>query len=103
MRLNNIIEEYPDLNITLKAGDLKEWANYIIGLTRQELEQQVANAKSETYLSRDEVAKMLGVDKSTLWRWSKRDYLVPIVIGVKRRYKMSDIKRILGENRNGNN
>lgn len=103
MRLNNIIEEYPDLNITVKVGDLKEWADYIIGLTRQELEQQVANEKSETYLSRAEVAKMLGVNKSTLWRWNKQGYLLHIETGSKRKYKMSDIKRILGEGRNGKN
>lgn len=103
MKIINIVEEYPDLNITVKAGDLKEWANYIIGLTRQELEQQVTNAKGETYLSRAEVAKMLGVDKSTLWRWNKQGYLLHIETGSKRKYKMSDIKRILGEDRNGNN
>ena len=46
---------------------------------------------------------MLGVDKSTLWRWSKQNYLAPIEVGGKRVYKVSDVKQILGEGRNGNN
>ena len=35
------------------------------------------------------------VNPSSLWRWRKRGYLVPAEIGGKRRYKMSDIRRIL--------
>ena len=32
---------------------------------------------------------------ATLWRWAKVGYLVPINVGGKRRYRMSDVKRIL--------
>lgn len=103
MRIDNIIKQYPDLNITVKAGELKEWAEYIVRLTHQELEQQIVNAKNETYLSRDEVAKMLGVDKTTLWRWNRDGYLFHIEMGGKRIYKLSNVKQILGERKNGNN
>jgi predicted site-specific integrase-resolvase len=41
----------------------------------------------------------LGISETTLWRWNKIGYLVPINIGGKRRYKMSDVRRILeGDN-----
>lgn len=103
MKLNNIIEQYPDLSITMKVRELKEWAEYIVRLTRQELEEQVTNVKNETYLSRDEVAEMLRVDKSTLWRWNRDNYLVHIEVGGKRVYRMSDVKLILGEGKHGNN
>lgn len=93
-----LVNEYPAMNITINAGQLKEFAEYIVRLTRQELEKQVNDAKSETYLSRGEVVEMLSVDKSTLWRWAKRDYLKPIEVGGKRRYRMSDVKRILNLN-----
>ena len=36
------------------------------------------------------------IDASTLWRWRKRGYLVPVSIGGKRRYRLSEIKKILG-------
>lgn len=93
-----LVDKYPEIQITVKAGELKEWAEYIIKLAHQELVHQVANVNGETYLSRNEVAEMLRVDKSTLWRWAKRDYLKPIEVGGKRRYRMSDVKRILNLN-----
>lgn len=104
--MNNMFElvnKYPELNITVRAGELLEMAEYLVKLTRKELEQQITDANTETYPSRDQVAKMLDVDKSTLWRWNKRNYLKPIEIGGKRRYRMSDVKQILKENKDGNN
>lgn len=98
-----LVNQYPDVNITIKAGELKEWAEYIVRLTRQELEEQATNVKNETYLSRGEVAEMLRVDKTTLWRWNRDNYLTHIEVGGKRVYRMSDVKLILGEGRNGNN
>lgn len=93
----------PNVNFTLNAGELLEMAEYLVKRTRQELEQQIRDANTETYPSPSQVAKILDIDKSTLWRWAKRGVLVPIKIGGKNRYKMSDIKEILGENKNGNN
>lgn len=93
----------PNLNITLKAGELLEMAEYLVKLTRKELEQQITDANTETYPSPDQVAKILDVDKSTLWRWAKRGVLIPIKVGGKNRYKMSDVKQILGADKNGNN
>lgn len=93
----------PDINITIRAGELLEMAEYLVKLTRKELEQQIADANTETYPSPDQVAKILNVDKSTLWRWGKRGYLKPIEVGGKRRYRMSDVKQFLGEKNHGNN
>lgn len=91
-----LIKVCPNLNITLKAGELLEMAEHLVKLTRKELEQQITDANTETYPSPDQVAKILDVDKSTLWRWAKRGVLTPIKIGGKNRYKMSDVKQILG-------
>lgn len=74
-----------------------EMIEYCIMTTRRELEQQITDANAETYPSPDQVAKILNVDKSTLWRWNKQGYLKPIEVGGKRRYRMSEINRILGK------
>ena len=105
MNLNtlDLIRSCPEINITVKAGELLEMAEYLVKLTRKELEQQITDANTETYPSSEQVAKILDVDKTTLWRWANRGVLMPIKIGGKNRYKMSDIKQILGENKNGNN
>ena len=41
----------------------------------------------------------INVDLSTLWRWDKAGYLKHVEIGGKRRYKMSEVKRILNGGR----
>jgi hypothetical protein len=95
MPLYSILKNTPDLSITIKAGQLLECIDYCINKTRKELEQQITDANTETYPSVERVAKILDVDKSTLWRWRKQNYLVPVEIGGKRRYRMSDIQKIL--------
>ena len=67
----------------------------LIAEVKRELEQTIADEKAETYLSREKVAEILEVSKGTLWRWQKLNYLVPIMVGGKRRYRRSDVKRIL--------
>jgi hypothetical protein len=95
MSLYEILSTAPDLSITIKAGQLLECIDYCINKTRKELEQQITDANTETYPSVERVAEILDVDKSTLWRWCKQNYLVPVEIGGKRRYKMSDVNNIL--------
>ena len=95
---SNVIElakQCPDITISLKAGELIEAIDYCVNKTRTDLEQLITDANTETYPSIDQVAKILNVDKSTLWRWNKSNYLCTIEVGGKRRYKMSDVKKIL--------
>ena len=99
----DLVNSYPELNITIKAQELRDMVEYLIKRTHQELEQKITEDKTDTFLSRNEVAKMLSVDKSTLWRWNKQGYLVAIEIGGKRRYRMRDVKQILEKGRQGSN
>ncbi len=91
----DLARQCPDLNITVKLGDLIELVDYSVKKSRQELERLITDANTETYPGVDQVSKILDVNKTTLWRWQKQGYLVPIEVGGKRRYKMSDVKRIL--------
>ena len=59
------------------------------------MEQQLEVSHTETYLSATDVTKMLRINRSTLWRWAQSQYLVPIKIGGKIRYKRSDIDQII--------
>lgn len=95
MNLYDLLKENQALNVTINAGQLVEAIDYCVQKTRKELEQQITDANTETYPSPEQVSKILGVDKSTLWRWARQGYLVPISIGGKRRYKMSDINKLL--------
>lgn len=91
----SFLNDHPDLTVSIKLGDLVEANRLLIAETKRELEQQIRDANTETYPSREKVMEILDVTASTLWRWQKQNYLVPINVGGKRRYLMSDIKKIL--------
>ncbi len=95
MNIFQFTEQYPELNITIKAGDLKDAIEHCVKMTCKELRQKETDNDTVTYLSPNQVVKILNVSKSTLWRWAKQNYLVPIEVGGKRRYRMSDINRLL--------
>ena len=48
-------------------------------------------------VSADEVCKIVGVKKPTLWRWSKIGYLVPVKVGRKNFYQKSDLDALSGK------
>lgn len=95
MELYKLIKENANLSISVKLDELKEFATYIITQTKNELEAAIISQKSETYISRKRASEMLDVDTTTLWRWANRNYLVPATVGGKKRYKMSDINKML--------
>lgn len=73
--------------------------------TKEELEMLLENAmtraieryengKKSVYLSRDEVARRLGVDKSTLWRWNRSGYLKVTHFGSKCVYREDVVSKL---------
>jgi len=95
MSLQELINSGQTINITIGLSDLQKFATDLISQTKNDLEADLIAAKSETYLTRLEACEHLQVDQSTLFRWAKRGYLLPIEVGGKRMYRMSDLKRIL--------
>ena len=83
------------MQVSITLGELIEANTLLIADTKRELEQLITDQNAETYPSRDKVMEMLDVSQATLWRWAKNGYLVPLNVGGKRRYRMSDVKRIL--------
>lgn len=61
-------------------------------IARKEVEEK-ASVPVEEYLSRMEVAKLFGVDQSTLWRWNKDGLLTRIKVGSKVVYARSTIEQ----------
>lgn len=97
--LITIAKQCPDLIVSIRLHDLVEANTLLIAEVKQQLEQTITDANAETYPSREKVMQMLDVSQATMWRWHKSGYLVPINVGGKRRYKMSDVRRILeGDN-----
>ncbi|MBR6774295.1 MAG: helix-turn-helix domain-containing protein [Bacteroidales bacterium] len=91
----------PDVTISIKIGDLIEANKQLVEDLRISLEKQIRDEHEERYLSSDDVCDMLNVSKPTLWRWEKIDYLIPIRVGGKVRYKLSEVKQILDDKKGG--
>lgn len=96
--ISNLIEvakQCPDMIVSIKLGDLVEANKMLVEQTKAALEQQITDANAETYPSRQKVMEILGVSYPTMWRWAKEGLLVPLNVGGKRRYRMSDVKRLM--------
>jgi len=99
MLLTDLLASGKNITVSVSIEDLKEFAQILIEDTRKKLEQVIIDDKAERYIEPKVASQIIGVDLSTLWRWAKRGYLVPIEIGGKRRYKLSEIKSILNGGR----
>lgn len=95
MNIQELAQCAPTINLTITAGDLKEFATQLIAETKEQLEQSISDSKAETYLSSEKVMQMMEISKTTLWRWKQRGYLVPVRVGGNERYRLSDIKKIM--------
>lgn len=94
MKINDLISDGSNnISITVGISDLKEFG---LSLIEEGRAMGRAERVQETYLTPDEVAKMLGVSKSTLWRWNKNGYLKHTKCGRRPFYKKSDIDKIMG-------
>ena len=93
--LLKLAKEAPGTIIAVPVGDLVEANHRLVERTIADLERAIAERRETVYLTRDQVLAKLNVDPSTLWRWSKRGYLVPVKVGGENRYKSTDIDRIL--------
>ena len=98
MDLQNLLQSEPNTILAVKADQMREIIDYAISKTKAEFE---AKNEPEQYLTRKGTAERFKVDLSTLWRWDKEGYLKPVAIGGKRRYKLSDVERILKGTTNG--
>lgn len=97
MNIQELLKTDADFTVSIGIKDLRVWHSEVIEDTRRKLEEVVLSDKTETYHSPNQVSEMLGVDLTTLWRWAKKGYLVPIEVGGKRKYRMSDLKAILND------
>ena len=82
--------------LVIGKDDLVEIINGIVDAQMQRFfDRKKQEAEGDTFLTPKEVAELLGVNLTTLWRWHNEGYLVKVYIGNKPRYRQSDIDRIL--------
>lgn len=95
MNISELLNANANITISVSLDDLRTFATELIKMAKDELEAEVIAKQNEIYLTRLETCEFLKVDQSTLFRWARRGYLMPVEVGGRRVYKKSDLKRIL--------
>lgn len=89
--LEEILKQH-NVTISVTNEQLLTFANQLLNGAKEIYEKV---EEPEQYLTRKQTAEMLDVDLSTLWRWNNENYLCAVEIGGKRKYKLSDVNKIL--------
>jgi len=95
--LSIIQSKQANIKLEMNSEDLLEFSNDLINRAKNELSVEISEARKEKYLTKEETKEICSVCDATLWHWNKKGYLKSIKIGNKVRYKLSDIRKILGE------
>ena len=94
--LLSILRDAPgSIRLEVSGEDLLAFSKSLIDRAKEELAAQVAEARKERYLTKEQVKELCGVCDATLW--NRKGYLKAVKVGTKVRYRTSDIQRILGE------
>jgi excisionase family DNA binding protein len=91
----DLLNSGANITVAINLEQLKVWHKEVIEDTIRKCEDVVLSAKAETYPSPKQVSELLNVHLTTLWRWAAKGYLVPLEVGRKRRYKMSEVKALM--------
>lgn len=94
--LNAIASGAPGVMIVISAADLKNVVADMCHAHDKRTAEKIAAHRERPTLTREDAAKALNVTLSTLWRWNRSGYLVPVKVGTKVLYRASDIDRMLG-------
>ena len=89
-----------NVRLEVSGADLLAFSNELINRAKSELSAEIAEARKEKYLTKEEIKEICGVCDTTLWHWNRKGYLRTVKIGNKVRYRQADIRRILEGGRN---
>lgn len=112
IKLLQALTEGNDSIVVATAADLKEFALTILSeakkqneaplsSSRNENQEQEEDTKDERFLSSEEVRKVLGISKTTLWRYQQAGLLSPSRLGngkrSRLRFERSAVLHLLNE------
>jgi hypothetical protein len=93
-----ILKENPELARSLRleitGSDLLEYSDEMV---KRAVEAVNIKEAPEEYLTSEEMVKTLKISLVTLWSWDKKGLTKPLRIGNQKRYRRSDLEKILLE------
>lgn len=93
-----LLARCPNATVNIQASDLGVFARKLVAESRQEFERERATieaGRAEVFQEPETVKAALKISESTLYRWAKSKILVPIWVGGQKRYRQSDIDRLV--------
>ncbi|MFI3290210.1 MAG: helix-turn-helix domain-containing protein [Rikenellaceae bacterium] len=97
----DLLGDNPNISITIKASELQKVFATLVDGAIAKYRREIEPNPDDILYSIKQVCEMLSVDKSTLWRWQQRGYLVPTKVGDLPRYRKSQIDELLGKKSGG--
>ena len=97
-KTTNISQGESGVMLVVSPTDLKNVIGEMYREHKRDKEQAASDSRMIPTMTRNEVAAALRVSMSTLWRWAKSGYLMPVKIGSKVLYRAADIDGILQNN-----
>lgn len=98
MNIADLIKTAPELaqslTVNVNASDLREFAELCFDKGRNEKPEPI---KTERYLTPTQFAEALQISLVTLWSWDKKGITHPLRIGNAKRYRESDLEKILSD------
>lgn len=83
--------------IQVNKNELRELLREFYNEIQSEAEAAAVEKAKDSLLTIDEVAQRLGVSRPTLWRWEKANHLVPVRVCGQKRYRNSDVRKLMQE------
>jgi len=93
MKIQELIQKHPSINITVDVSDLLEFGEEIAS----NVAKTILSNSEEKFYTRTEVLQRFDICSATLWRWDKQGIITGKKIGNRRYYPESEIKRLMSE------
>lgn len=77
--------------LLINAKDLNAFADYLLSKAEKAMKEK----SEEKYLSSNEVKDLLKIKDTALWTYEKQGILTPHKIGGRKKYKKSDINKLI--------
>lgn len=90
-----LAKECPGTIVAIQAGDFLEAGRRLVDEITARKEEARARLAASSLLTKEQVIQRLNVSDTTLWRWKKSGYLVPVEVGGQLRYKSAEIDAIV--------
>jgi len=101
--IKDILNNDQPVQLVVSFNDLKKLLEEVTRGSKhhQQLVERVTEPvqedADERYLSRNDVAELLGKNPCTIWRWKKMGKLKSYMIGKQCVFKISDVKKFIEE------